>query len=482
VFDWKPVLYVIGHLLLVLAGGMVFPALVDAAEGNRDWQNFAASVAITCAAGAILIASSHAPRIRLDRRQGFVLTTLAWVAMSGFGALPFLFSDVVSGYPNAFFEAVSGFTTTGSTIMVGLDQMPPGILLWRSILQWLGGIGIIAMAVAMLPFLGVGGMQLFRMESSDRSDKAVPRARQLAASLFAIYVAASALCALAYWALGMTFFEAVCHAMTTIATGGYSTTDSSFGKFDSPALHWTATLFMLVGAFPFVLYLNALRGRPGELFGNAQVRGYIILVGCAVLAAALWIWLTRDIALPKALTLAAFNVVSVVTTTGYASADYMEWGNFAIMLFLVLTFIGGCAGSTSGGIKYYRLHILADYVIKRIRQLPYPSSVSPSSYDGRPLSPDIRLAIATFFFLYVVTVGAIAFLLALFEIDFLTSLSAAATAVGNVGPGLGPIIGPAGNFASLPDAVKWILSFGMLLGRLELFTVIVLFSRAFWRS
>jgi trk/ktr system potassium uptake protein len=482
VSDWKPILYVLGYMLLALAVAMAVPTLADAAVGNSDWRNFAAAGAMTLAVGGLLVTANRAANMRVNVRQAFVLTTLAWTAVSAFAALPFVFSNIKLDYADAFFEAISGLTTTGSTILTGLDTQPPGILLWRSILQWLGGIGIIGMAVVMLPFLNVGGMQLFRMESSDRSEKILPRPRQIAASLFLAYVGLSVACVATYWALGMDFFQAMCHAMTTISTGGYSTSDASIAFFHNPPLEWAAAVFMIAGGLPFVLYVGALRGRLRDLVGNAQVKGllgFLLLVSVAI---ACWLVVVRGMPILDALRLAAFNVVSVVTTTGYASADYNAWGGFPVLMMLLLSFVGGCAGSTAGGIKFYRLQVLWDMMGKRVRQLIFSHSVSTPTYGGRPLSVEVRLSIGVFFFVYIMTVVAIAVALSALGLDPITAFSGAAATVGNVGPGLGPIIGPAGTYATLPDAAKWLMSAGMLLGRLEMFTVLVLLSPTFWRA
>jgi trk system potassium uptake protein TrkH len=479
--DWKPVLFVIGHLLLALAAAMAVPTIADAVSADPDWRNFAASAAITLTVGGILVGANWSAEIRLTVRQAFLLTTLAWTTVSGFSALPFLFSDIKLGYADAFFEAISGLTTTSATIFTNLDYQAPGILLWRSLLQWLGGTGIIAMAVVMLPFLNVGGMQLFRMESSDRSDKFLPRPRQIATSLISAYVAISLLCMVVYWALGMNMFEALCHAMTTVSTGGYSTSDASFAHFDRPALDWAATFFMLAAGLPFVLYVGVLRGRISDLVQNQQVRGFLLFVLLTSLAVATWLWRANGMEPQVALRLATFHVVSIVTTTGYHTADYSQWGGFVQLILLMLVFVGACAGSTAGGIKFYRVHVLFDLMRARVRQLLFPHAMLPATYDGRPVSNEVRLSIALFVFVYIGTVGFVAIALSVLGLDLVTSLSGAASAVGNVGPGLGPMIGPAGSYASVPDAAKWVLSAGMLLGRLEMFTVLVLVSPAFWR-
>ncbi len=479
--DWKPIFYVLGYMLLALAAAMAVPTLADASAGNSDWRNFAASGALTLTVGGLLITANRATNMRVGVRQAFVLTTLSWTVMSAFAALPFVFSNIQLNYADAFFEAISGLTTTGSTILTGLDTQPPGILLWRSILQWLGGIGIIAMAVIMLPFLNVGGMQLFRMELSDRSEKILPRPRQIASSLFLAYGGLSILCVATYWSLGMDFFQAVCHAMATISTGGYSTSDASMAFFKNPALEWAAVVFMLAGGLPFVLYVGALRGRLRDLFTNAQVKGLVGFLAAVSLAITCWLVVARDTPIFDALRLATFNVVSVVTTTGFVTSDYNAWGSFPVLMMLLLCFVGGCAGSTAGGIKFYRLQVLWDMMTKRVRQLIFSHSVSTPTYDGRPLSVEVRMSIAVFFFVYIMTVVAIAVALSALGLDPITAFSGAAATVGNVGPGLGQIIGPAGTYSTLPDAAKWLMSAGMLLGRLEMYTVLVLLSPTFWR-
>jgi trk system potassium uptake protein TrkH len=458
------------------------PTIADAVSDDPDWSNFAAAAAITLAAGGILLAANWSPTIRLTVRQAFLLTTLSWAVMSGFAALPFLFSTVGLSYADAFFEAISALTTTGSTIFTNLDRQPPGILLWRALLQWLGGIGIIAMAVVMLPFLNVGGMQLFRMESSDRSEKILPRPREIATSLMAVYLLISVICLAVYWGLGMEPFDALCHAMTTVATGGYSTYDASFAHFaDRPALQWAATVFMLAGALPFVLFVGLLRGRVSELARSQQVRGFLIYVLVVTIAFSAWLWTAQGYSPGAALRLGAFTIVSMATTTGFVVADHTAWGGFAEILILMVALTGACAGSTGGGVKFYRVHVLFDMMRARVRQLVFPRAVLSSSYDGRPLSLEVRASIALFVFAYIGAIGVVALALAALGLDFVTALTSALTAVGNLGIGFGPVIGAAGIYAPLSDAAKWVLSAGMLLGRLEIFTVLVLLSFSFWR-
>jgi trk system potassium uptake protein TrkH len=478
---FHPILFIVGILVSVMGVSMLAPAITDAIAGSADWITFTLSSACVGFIGGLCLFSSRGHPIRLNLRQAFLLTALSWISLSAVAALPFVISELRLSYTDAFFEAISGLTTTGSTVLVGLDHMPPGILLWRAMLQWLGGIGIIVMAIAMLPFLRVGGMQLFRMESSDRSEKALPRAAQLAAATSVAYAALSVACAFAYFAAGMTGFEAVTHAMTTVSTGGYSTSDGSIGHFESPVIHWVATLFMILGALPFVIYIQAVQGRHRPILANSQVRRFLQGMVVVVLLMTAWIWHDGQ-ALTDALRLAAFNVVSIVTTTGYATADYGLWGTFPVLMFFFLTFLGGCTGSTSGGIKTLRLELAILMIRNQLQRLFLPNAVLSISYKGQAVGDDVVRSAMTFVFIFVVGVAVLGISLGLLGLDFVTAFSGAATAIANVGPGLGDVIGPAGNFSSLPDAAKWLLSAGMLMGRLEFLTVLVALSPMFWRD
>lgn len=481
----RPVLNLVGRLLLVLSATMLVPALADAIADNRGYIAFLLAAAVTFLVGAVTTWLTQCDLQRkLTVRQAFVLTPLSWVTIALFAALPLYFSDYAQlrdSFTNAFFESMSGITTTGSTVIVGLDHAPPGVLLWRALLQWLGGIGIIATAIAIFPALGVGGMQLFRTESSDRSEKVMPRVRQVTMAISGVYLGLTFACAFAYRVAGMTGFEAICHALTTISTGGYSTSDASLANWESPTLHWIATFFMLSGALPFVLYVRLIQGSPDAL-RNSQVRsllGFLVLV---ILLTALWLVYDGRYGTADALRHAAFNVVSVVTTTGYATADYNLWGNIAIGVFFGLLFVGGCTGSTAGGMKIYRFEVMAIMLRGQFQSLMYPHGVFPRKYGGRVLPDEVVGSVVAFFSLYFICYSAVTIVLMGLDLDFLTSASASATALSNVGPGLGASIGPAGNFAGLPASAKWLLCFAMLLGRLELFTVLILFFPRFWRD
>lgn len=480
--DFRPIVLVCGTLLASLALVMCIPAAVDFAAGHPDWEVFAISASITLFVGVGMALTSRTDGSHLNIRQAFVMTTFSWVFLTLFAALPFHFTSLGLSYTDSIFESMSGLTTTGSTVITGLDEAPAGILLWRALLQWLGGIGIIVMAISVLPMLKVGGMQLFRMESSDQSEKALPRAAQIATAIFVIYLFFTCVWMAAYWMAGMTGFEAVAHAMTTIATGGFSTSDASFAHFDSALIDTIATLGMVIGALPFLLFLRTVQGDMGALFSDTQVQWFLTTVAALILLTASWLWLSNHIPPLKALQLASFNIVSIITGTGYASADFSSWGSFANPMFFLIMFIGGCAGSTTCGIKVFRFQILYASARTQIRHLLQPSGVFIPYYNRRPISDEVIVSVLSFFFMWFLSFSVLALALGLLGLDFLTALSAAATSIANVGPALGPVAGPSSTFQGLPDAAKWLMTGGMLLGRLELFTVIVLFSRTFWRG
>ncbi len=466
----------------MLAVVMTLPAIVDALNGHDDWQVFVVAACTTLFVGVAMALTSRTSHTKLSTRQAFLMTTFSWLAMTLFAAIPFMFSELRLSFTDAFFEAMSGITTTGSTVVSGLDSAPRGILLWRALLQWIGGIGIIVTAIAVFPMLRVGGMQLFRMESSDQSEKALPRAAQVAGAIGVIYLVLTALCAGAYWLAGMSGFESVAHAMTTIATGGFSTSDGSLGHFNNAAIEMVAITGMLVGALPFLLFLKMLQGDGRILFRDSQVQWFISIVTLAVLAAAGWLWYVNGLDPTRALRFASFNIVSIITGTGYATSDYSLWGSFAVPVFFFIMFIGGCAGSTSCGIKIFRFQVLYAAARTQLHHLLQPSGVFIPYYNRRPIADEVIISVLSFFFVFGVSFALLAIGLGMVGLDFLSAVSSAATAIANVGPALGSSVGPSNTFHHLPDVGKWMMAAGMLLGRLELFTVIVLFTRSFWRG
>ena len=409
------------------------------------------------------------------------MATGAWVVIALFGSLPLVFSELEMSFTDAFFESMSGITTTGATVITGLDTSPPGILFWRAILQWLGGIGIIVMAVSILPMLQIGGMQMFKIEAFE-TDKVLLRAAQLAGGIFLVYVLLTFVAILILWSLGMSGFDAIAHAMTSIATGGYSTRDASIGHYDTPAIQWAISGFMILGAIPFVLYLRALRGNFMALLRDTQVQWMLAIMAISVAAMTAHLVYNSLLIGHDAIRHATFNVISVMTGTGYASADYGLWGEFAYALLFVLMFIGGCAGSTTCGIKIFRIQVLYETALAQLRRLIQPNGVFIPYYNHKPIPETVAFSVMSFFFLFITAFGLLAAALGLVGLDFITAVSGSASALANVGPGLGEIIGPSGNYQTLPDSAKWLLTAGMLLGRLELFTVLVLFAPAFWRG
>ena len=481
--DLRPVGYVIGLLVAVLGVTMLVPLAYDLALRNGHWPAFAESAALTILVG-VLLALSCANSVaegRLTLQQTFLLTTGVWVALPIFGALPFMLGETDLRFVDAFFEAMSGLTTTGSTVIVGLDTLPEGILLWRGILQWLGGIGIIVVAMVFLPELRVGGMQIFRSEAFDTMGKILPRATEIASSISTIYLTLTLVCALAYLMTGMDVFDAVVHAMTTVSTGGFSNYDASFGMFQGPA-EYVASVFMILAALPFVRYVQLVNGKAAPLWRDSQIRVFVTTIAVLVAVMALTLVSIFPHHPEQAVREALFNVTSIISGTGYASVDYMGWGPFLVSLFFFIGLIGGCAGSTACSIKIFRYQLLFASIRTQIARVRSPNGVFVIRFEGRPVSEDALNSVMSFFMFFVVTLGLLAVALGMTGLDFITSVSGAATALANVGPGLGPEIGPAGNFSGLNDTAKWLLSFGMLIGRLELLVVFALFTIRFWRN
>lgn len=478
--DIKPVFYIVGIFLCILAASMAIPIMCDLYNGNPDWKAFAVSLGITGFTGILLMLANKEKDFTISGRQAFILTAVSWSALSFFAAIPFILTFPSISITDAVFEAVSGLTTTGSTVLTGLDGMPYGILLWRALLHWLGGIGIIVMAISILPYLKVGGMQLFRLESSER-EKALPKVTDMTKGITIAYVILSIACYIAYYYSGMTIFDAATHAMATMSTGGFSTHDTSFAGFSNMAKIFSM-FFMLIACFPFIIFVKAYASSIREIFTDTQIHAFLkINAACLVIMLTYFI-LTAPVVNTDTLIDVAFNTVSVSTGTGYASTDYNGWGSFAIGFFLFISCIGGCAGSASCGIKIFRLQILYSVMINQLRQLIYPNAIFTVQYRNEPLSVSIAAAVMGFFFIYILSLVIFTLLLLATNLDFITALSGAVTSLSNVGPGLGEIIGPVGNFQPLPDTSKWIMIVAMMLGRLEFFTLLVFFSPRFWKG
>ena len=480
--DLRPVFFVIGLMIAALGIAMFAPMGVDLAYNDRSWRAFGISGILTTLLGAALALATYTPKPNLRARGAFLLTVLSWVALSGFAAFPFMLDPMNLTLTDAMFEATSGITTTGSTILTGLDDMPKGVLLWRAILQWIGGIGIIVTAMAILPMLKVGGMQLFRLESSDMGEKILPRAASLAAGIGGIYVGLTVLCMIGYMVTGMNGFDAAAHAMTTLATGGYSTSDASMGGFVDNGADLICIAFMLGGAMPFGIYLLLVtRGDWRAPFMDSQVRGFIATIAILILMMTVYLWVSSEMEQSRALRQSAFNVVSIVTGTGYATTNYNAWGPFAMAAFFIFMFIGGCAGSTACSIKIFRYQVALEALRSYLFKMPRQNTVVPLRYGGKPLPEAVVYSVMGYFFLFFMTFAVVAIILTLIGIDPVTAWSGAGSAVANVGPGLGDIIGPAGTYEALSNQAKWVLLIAMIIGRLEIVTALVVLTPAFWR-
>lgn len=480
--DLRPILYTLGSLICMLSAGMLVPIIVDLIAGNPDWQVFVLTMFMSLAVGGMFVLANRGTGDTINLRQAFLLTTLAWAVLPAFAALPIAFSELNLSYTDAYFEAMSGITTTGSTVISGLDHAPPGILIWRALLQWFGGIGIIVMAVAVLPMLQVGGMQVFKAESFDTVEKILPKASQISGMISGLYISLTAVATLLYMIAGMSAFDALAHAMTVIATGGFSTSDGSIGHFDSYLIDMVTLLFMIIGSIPFVLFMQLVRGRPLLFWQDEQVQGFLKLTALLCAGVTIWLVIWKDFNVFEAFRYGSFNIVSILTGTGYATTDYAQWGSFSATLFFLVMFIGGCAGSTSCGIKIFRFQVLLKSMRSWINHIIQPNGIFVPTYNRRPIAEDVKSSVMAFMTLFLVIFILLSIAISATGEDWITSFSSAGTALANVGPGLGEKVGPAGNFDGLTDTAKWLMSLGMLVGRLEVFSVLVLFSPAFWRG
>ncbi len=477
--NYKTVFFTLGILQIILGVSMFVPIIVQFIYSEIDSSFFGASI-VTIVFGALFFLTNIDHDRKVNLQQAFLLTSLSWLSVAVFGSLPFIFSSMEMSITDAFFESMSGITTTGSTIISNLENAPKGILLWRAILQWLGGIGIIVMAITLMPIMNVGGMQLFKISSNDSSEKILPKSKEIALRLIYIYSALTAVCAISYWIFGMGKFDSLTHSMTTIATGGFSNYNQSIGYFDSVYIEISSMVFIILGSIPFIAYIKFLNGNKKIFSNDSQIRSFIkiIILSIVILSVYLFLINNENFSFRSIF----FNTISILTGTGYVNAEFDSWGSFPITIFLALMFIGGCAGSTTCGIKIFRIQILYLFILNQLKKIIYPKGVFLIKYDQNSVDEKFIASIISFIFFYFVIFFILAALLSLTGLDFITALSGAATSISNVGPGLGPIIGPNGDFSSLPDLSKWVLSVGMILGRLELFAILVLFLPSFWRN
>jgi trk system potassium uptake protein TrkH len=480
--DFRQILFYIGLLLTGFAVAMTVPALVDAAAGEGGWIAFVLGAGICIFIGGGLMLTTRREGGRFTLRDAFLLTVASWVAAAAFGALPFWFSDLGLSYTDAFFESISGITSTGATILTSVDDAPPGILVWRAMMNWIGGLAFVVVSSSVLPMLHIGGMQIFRAEGIDTPERLLPRAAEIISATGGLYTIATALTAAALWSAGMPRFDAVIHAMTAISTGGFSTRDTQLEAFAGAWIPWIVTAAMIFGSLPFVLYVETLRGRWRRLVLDAQVHGFFGILAAFSAAAFLWLWLGSGERFGAALENAVFYVSSFLSCTGFVNGDIRLWGGFAVTMLFLLMFVGGCAGSTACGIKIFRFQVAYQVFRAQTAKLVQPHGMFVPHYNRQPVTDDVASAVMGFFFLFAFTFAGLALGLAAFGIDLVSALSGAAAILGNAGAAFGPLLGPTGNYASLPDGAKWLCSFGMLIGRLEVFTVFVLFWSGFWRS
>ena len=477
--NYKTVFFTLGILQIILGVSMFIPIIAQFIYSEIDSSFFGSSI-VTIIFGTLFFLSNLDHEKKLNLQQAFLLTALSWLSIAIFGSLPFVFSTIELSITDAFFESMSGITTTGSTIISNLENTPKGILLWRAILQWLGGIGIIVMAITLMPIMNVGGMQLFKISSNDSSEKILPKSKEIALRLIFIYLGLTTICAIIYWFCGMGLFDSLTHSMTTIATGGFSNYNQSIGYFNSLSIEISSMIFIILGSLPFITYIKFISGNKKIFLSDIQIKTFlkIIIVSFVILSVYLLIKGENNLIFSSVL----FNTISILSGTGYVNAEFDGWGSFPLTIFLALMFIGGCAGSTTCGIKIFRLQVLYEFITNQLKKIIYPKGIFIIKYDQNSLDDKFIASIISFIYFYFVIFFVLAALLSLTGLDFITSVSGAATSISNVGPGLGPIIGPNGDFSSLPDISKWILTIGMILGRLELFAILVLFLPSFWRN
>ena len=479
--NYKTVFFTLGVLQIILGVSMIIPIIIQVIYSQID-SSFIGAGIITIVFGILFFLSNLDHDKKLNLQQAFLLTALSWLSIAIFGSLPFIFSNLELSVTDAFFESMSGITTTGSTIIINLNESPKAILFWRAILQWLGGIGIIIMAITLMPIMNVGGMQLFKISSNDTSEKILPKSKEVALNLILIYSGLTFVCSVFYKLFGMNYFDSLTHSMTTIATGGFSNYNESIGYFNNASIEITAIIFIILGSIPFISYIKFLNGNKKIFVSDSQIKTFfkIIIISITILFFYLAIQ-NKDFSEIN-LRSVSFNVVSILTGTGYVTQEFDNWGSFSLIFFLILMFIGGCAGSTTCGIKIFRVQILYLFLVNQLKKIIYPRGIFIVKYEGNSVDDKFMSSIISFIYLYIIIFFIITALLSVSGLDFVTSISAAATSISNVGPGLGTIIGPNGNFSQIPDVSKWILSIGMILGRLELFAILVLFLPSFWQK
>ena len=479
--NYKTVFFTLGILQIILGLFMIFPIIIQFIFNELD-SSFISAGIICVIFGMLFFLSNLDNDKKLFLPHTFLLTALSWISIAIFGSLPFIFSNLDLSFTDSFFESMSGITTTGSTVITNLNEAPKAILFWRAILQWLGGIGIIVMAITLMPIMNVGGMQLLKISEVHTGEKILPKSKEIIIRLIIIYLFLTITCAFFYKIFGMGYFDSLTHSMTTIATGGFSNYNESIGFFDSALIEFTASIFIILGSIPFFTYIRFIQGDKKAILSDAQIKTFIKIIIFSILLLFLYLIIKKGSFVEISLRSVYFNVISILTGTGYVTKDFDQWGNFPLVLFLVLMFIGGCAGSTACGIKIFRVQLLYLFVINQLKKTIYPKGVFVIKYGNNNINDKFMASVISFIYLYIIIFFILTSILSLTGLDFITAISGAATSISNVGPGLGEIIGPNGNFSALSNPSKWALSVGMILGRLELFAILVLFIPSFWRK
>jgi len=479
--NYKTVFFTLGILLIILGIAMMVPVTFQLIYKEFD-STFIISSIITITFGILFFLSNIDHLKLINTQQAFLLTALSWLSIAIFGSLPFFFSELNLSITDSFFESMSGITTTGATILNNIESSPKGILVWRSMLQWLGGIGVILMAITLMPIMNIGGMQLLKISSYDTSEKVLPKSKEISLRLITVYVSLTFLCAFFYKIFGMNFFDSFTHSMTTIATGGFSNYDQSIGYFNNPYIEIISIIFILLGSIPFILYIKFISDDKKIIFKDEQVKLFLKITLVSILILFVYLIIVNQNFFEIHLRSVIFNVVSILTGTGYVTKEFDQWGNFPLIFFLILMFIGGCAGSTTCGIKIFRVHILYYFIRNQLLKIIYPRAVINLKYNYNKVEDKLIASIISFIYLYILIFFVLASLLTLTGLDFITSISGAASSLSNVGPGLGVEIGPNSNYSGIPDESKWLLSAGMILGRLEIFAILIIFLPSFWRK
>ena len=479
--NYKTVFFTLGILLIILGVAMIVPISFQLIYNEFD-STFIISGIITITFGILFFLSNIDHLKTINTQQAFLLTALSWLGIAIFGSLPFFFSELNLSITDSFFESMSGITTTGATILENIERSPKGILIWRAMLQWLGGIGVILMAITLMPIMNIGGMQLLKVTSYDTSEKILPKSKEVSLRLIKVYLTLTTLCAISYKIFGMNTFDSITHSMTTIATGGFSNYDQSIGYFSNPNIEIISILFILLGSIPFILYIKFISDDKKIIFKDEQVKLFLKLTLISILILFFYLIIINKNIYEIHIRSVIFNVVSILTGTGYVTKEFDQWGNFPLIFFLILMFIGGCAGSTTCGIKIFRVHILYYFIRNQLMKIIYPRAIINLKYNNNKVEDKLIASIISFIYLYILIFFILASLLTLTGLDFITSISGAASSLSNVGPGLGSEIGPNSNYSSLPDQSKWLLSIGMILGRLEIFALLIIFLPSFWRK